>query len=209
MIRQRRLNFLHYILSQGADSLVFQVFENQCDDRKKKDWVTTVLKDLEIVGLNVTFAEIQAMNKVKWKNMVKTCTSENTLQYLENLKQNHSKVKQLKHEKLQMQKYLLPNEYSITKEDVQTIFKIRSRVMNVKMNMKGIYDTYECEVCLMEDESQKHVYECKEIWKKKESNDEHIPKYENILDGNVKEIIEIARIMLENMKIHEKVKHKG
>ena len=82
MIRQRRLNFLHYILSQGADSLVFQVFEKQCDDRNKKDWVTTVLKDLEIVGLNVTFAEIQAMNKVKWKNMVKTCTSENSLQYL-------------------------------------------------------------------------------------------------------------------------------
>ena len=81
--------------------------------------------------------------------------------------------------------------------------------MNVKMNMKGIYDTYECEVCLMEDESQKHVYECKEIWKKKESNDEHIPKYENILDGNVKEMIEIARIMQENMKIHEKVKNKG
>ena len=51
--------------------------------------------------------------------------------------------------------------------------------MNVKMNMKGIYDTYECEVCLME--SQKHVYECKEIWKKKERNDEHIPKYEKLI----------------------------
>ena len=54
--------------------------------------------------------------------------------------------------------------------------KIRSRVINVKMNMKGIYDNYECEVCLMEDESQKHVYECKEIWKRKESNEENIPK---------------------------------
>jgi hypothetical protein len=75
MIRQRRLNFLHYILSQGADSLLFQVFEKQCADRKKKDWVTTVLKDLELVGLNVTFAEIQDMNKVKWKNIVKTYIS--------------------------------------------------------------------------------------------------------------------------------------
>ena len=79
--------------------------------------------------------------------------------------------------------------------------------MNVKMNMKGIYDTYECEVCLMEDESQKHVYECKEIWKKKESNDEHIPKYENILDGNVKEMSDVARIMQENMKIQQKVQN--
>ena len=75
--------------------------------------------------------------------------------------------------------------------------------------MKGIYDTYECEVCLMEDESQKHIYESKEIWKKKESNDEHIPKYENILDGNVKEMDEVARIIQENMKIQKKFQNPG
>jgi hypothetical protein len=51
-----------------------------------------------------------------------------------------------------MQKYLLPSEYNITKEDIKTI-----RVLNVKMNMKGIYESNECEVCLMKV-SPKSIY---------------------------------------------------
>ena len=208
LIRQRRLNFLHYILTQGADSMIFKVFNKQSQNRQKKDWVTTVLKDLELVGLNVTFADIQAMNKTKWKNIVKLHIREKSLQYLQEIKQKHSKVKELKHVKLEMQKYLLPNKYESSKEDIQSIFKIRSRVLDLKMNLKGIYDTYECEVCLKEEESQKHIYECTEIWKIREINHENIPKYENILNGDVLEMIEVAKIIQANMKIQEKAKDK-
>ena len=208
LIRQRRLNFLHYILTQGADSMIFKVFNKQSQNRQKKDWVTTVLKDLELVGLNVTFADIQAMNKTKWKNIVKLHIREKSLQNLQEIKQKHSKVKELKHVKLEMQKYLLPNKYESSKEDIQSIFKIRSRVLDLKMNLKGIYDTYECEVCLKEEESQKHIYECTEIWKIREINHENIPKYENILNGDVLEMIEVAKIIQANMKIQEKAKDK-
>ena len=76
------------------------------------------------------------------------------------------------------------------------------------MNLKGIYDTYECEVCLKEEESQKHIYECTEIWKIREINHENIPKYENILNGDVLEMIEVAKIIQANMKIQEKAKDK-
>ena len=107
-----------------------------------------------------------------------------------------------------MQKYLLPNKYESSKEDIQSIFKIRSRVLDVKMNLKGIYDTYECEVCFKEEESQKHIYECTEIWKIRKINNENIPKYENILNGDVLEMIEVAKIIQANMKIQEKAKDK-
>ena len=90
--------------------MIFKVFNKQSQNRQKKDWVTTVLKDLELVGLNVTFADIQAMNKTKWKNIVKLHIREKSLQYLQEIKQKHSKVKELKHVKLEMQKYLLPNK---------------------------------------------------------------------------------------------------
>ena len=71
IIRQRRLNYLHYILNQGAESMMFKAFEKQCSDRTSKDWVSTVLNDLKELGLDVTFADIQEMNKLKWKNTVK------------------------------------------------------------------------------------------------------------------------------------------
>ena len=63
ILRGRRLNFLHYILSQEADSLLIKVFEAQCKKRTKNDWISSVLSDLELLEMNVTFAEIQQMRK--------------------------------------------------------------------------------------------------------------------------------------------------
>ena len=208
IIRQRRLNYLKYILDQEADSMLFKVFEKQSQNRTKKDWITTALADLELLDLTVTFAEIQEMNKLKWKSMVKQSMKEKSLKQLEVTKQKHSKVNKLKHPKLEIQKYFLPNEQAITKEEIQLIFKIRSRGIRVKVNLKGLYDSYECEVCQNEEETQKHIYECQEIWKMKEYHDENPPEYENIMIENVKEKLEIARIFKENLEIYEKMKIK-
>ena len=89
-------------------------------------------------------------------------------------KQSHSKVKELKHSKLEMQQYFLPNNQEMSKDEIQLIFQIRSKVTNVKMNLKGLYDSFECEVCKDEDETQKHIYECKQIWKIKGNFDDRI-----------------------------------
>ena len=62
--------YLHYILNQGAESMIFKVFGKQCANRTNKDWVSTVLNDLEEIGLDVTFADIQEMNKFKRKTLI-------------------------------------------------------------------------------------------------------------------------------------------
>ena len=49
MIRQRRLTFLHYLLNQDADSPLFKVLEKQCEMTSSKDWVSSVIKDLEVL----------------------------------------------------------------------------------------------------------------------------------------------------------------
>ena len=38
-------------------------------------------------------------------------------------------------------------------EDCQNIFKMRCRVTKTKMNMKQMYETYECRGCKLEPES--------------------------------------------------------
>ena len=163
MIKERRLHFLFYILNQNPDSILFKVFEKRSQNRTKKDWVSTVLSDLETMKIDVNFGDIQTMNKTKWKNVVKTKIREESFQYLESIKQKHSKVMELKHINLKMQEYFLPTKQEISKEDIQCIFKMRSRAINVKMNMKGAYDSNECQVCLKEEETQKHIYQCDEI----------------------------------------------
>ena len=72
---------------------------------------------------------------------------ENSFRYLENIKQKHYKVMHLEHKNLEVQKYMLPIKEGISNEERQLIFKMRSKVTNVKINMKGIYDAHECQAC--------------------------------------------------------------
>ena len=74
--------------------------------------------------------------------------------------------------------------------------------------MKGIYDAHECQVCQKEDEIQKHIYECDEIWKIRNKSHDEIPKYENILIGKVKEQLEVVRIFEEYLKVLERLRPK-
>ena len=53
LIRERRLNVVHYILSQEANSLIVKVFEKQLKNCTAKDWVKTVIDDLEKVECNI------------------------------------------------------------------------------------------------------------------------------------------------------------
>ena len=46
IIKQRCLSFLKYIFDQSPTSIIFKVFEKQCENRNKKDWVSTVITDL-------------------------------------------------------------------------------------------------------------------------------------------------------------------
>lgn len=205
MIRERRLNFLSYILKQGPETMIYRVFETQCKNKTSKDWISTVLSDLEYLELNVTFDDIQKMSKSKWKSEIKKAVRNKSFKILENIKQTHSKVNKLKHQKLEMQPYFLPNRLKCTQEDIQLIFKMRSNITRVKMNMQQIYDTHECSMCMKENETQEHIYKCEEIWKLREKKYEKIIEYEKILTGNVMEKLEIAKIFKENMKIKENI----
>ena len=83
---------------------------------------------------------------MKWKSVVKRCIIEKSLKYLEDYKQNHSKVMRLKHNNLKIHKYFLPNKTKMSKEEIQMIFKMTCRSTDLKMNMQGIYAKHECEV---------------------------------------------------------------
>ena len=77
------------------------------------------------------------------------------------------------------------------------------RMSDVKVNYKGKYDTYVCQVCKIDDESQEHIIsKCKIINRKEEEN----MKYEDIFFGNVIKKVKIARKFISNIKIREKLK---
>ena len=142
--------------------------------------------------------------------MIRNIVELNTFRKLQAIKQTHSKVKHIKHIRLEMQDYFMPNNIkNMNKEEVQMIFKIRCRNLNLKMNMKNQYETLECLVCFKEEESQEHVYVCEQIIKQKYISNTENPKYEKIFNGTVYDKVQIARIMRENIKIREKNHREG
>ena len=89
------------------------------------------------------------------------------------------------------------------KEDAQLIFKLRCRMTQIKVNLKGKYDTLECDACGMEEETQQHILVCEELNKEKDVQEF---KYENLFNGTVTEQLKIAKIFEEHLRILEKIK---
>ena len=103
----------------------------QLKSRNKKDWVTTVLKDLEELEIGLNFEEIRRMKKSMFQRIVKESVTAYAFKSLENQKLTHSKVKDVKHKRLEIRKYFLPNEIKATKNEIQTIFSCEASFNNL------------------------------------------------------------------------------
>ena len=137
------------------------------------------------------------MKKSKFESIIKERISDNAFKNLINIKYTHSKVKNIEHDTLKIQKYLQPNQTKIQREESELIFKLRCRVTEVKANLKSMYDNTDCGACGQEEESQEHVIKC-EVLNKKEKIEFN---YEKINSGTVKEKIEIAKKFEENFNL--------
>ena len=91
----------------------------------------------------------------------------------------------------------------ITKQEAQEIFKLRTS--DVKTNIKGKYETFECDACKTEQETQKHIIKCNIL---NEKNEKEPIEYEEIFTGNVKMKIAIVKRFLENTKLRENFRNK-
>ena len=147
IIRQKRLVYLYYILNQNPESMIYRLFEAQLNNRTSKDWVTTILKDMEEIKINMKFDDIKSMKKGAYINLVKRSIKNHVFENLSAKQKKHSKVNNWSHSFFTMQKYLKPNSESIKVEDSQNIFKLRCNMMQVKMNYKNLYETHECRAC--------------------------------------------------------------
>ena len=208
IIRQRRLGFLFYILHENQGSMIHRFFESQRKNKSSKDWVTTILRDIKELNLDMEIEDIRRMKKDLFMNTVKRKVQHKTLKDLENLKEKHSKTKHLKHPVLKLQDYLKPGNMKSTKDECQLIFKLRSRITALKLNQKNSYESYECEVCKVEDESQEHVFECVKLieMQKDDDNEGEKPAYGKIMDGNVQEKIWISKSFSKKLKIIERLR---
>ena len=100
------------------------------------------------------------MEKSKFKKLVYTQLREVPREYLLSQKRKHTKLDFLKNT-YRLDPYLASN--SITTEEKQTLFKLRTRMVEVKTNFKSHYgQDLTCKFC-SEDDTQSHLLSCKEL----------------------------------------------
>jgi hypothetical protein len=104
---RRRLVYLQHILKQNESSLVKQFLKTQSINTKKKDWVSTVKKDLEYLELKLSFSEIEVMGKATYKKLIKKKIREQAFLYLvEKVNNRDGNGNEILYSKLHMQEYL-------------------------------------------------------------------------------------------------------
>ena len=157
----RRLLYFWDILHKNESELVKKVFKAQKTFAVKNDWIIQVQNDLKECKINLSEEEILKMSKYSFKKLMKEKIRVIAANYLITQKEKHSKSEILEYSK-EMQVYLR-NE-SLRIRDKMLLFRLRNRLLNVKMNFKRKYNhNLQCRLCKKEEESQIHLTQCEVI----------------------------------------------
>ena len=193
IIIQRRMNYLHHLINRNPNELINKVYCAQKRKMAKNDWVETVQNNLNEINLNLSDDSNFKISKKKFKKFIKGKINEAAFKYLNKIKSSHSKVKNINYEKVEIQPYLIDTNFS-TKEK-QLLFRLRTRMTNVKMNFSSSYQDLTCNLCSNEFlQSDFHLLECEMIIKEcpKLSNDVSA-EYEDLF-GSLTEQLSIIKL---------------
>ena len=96
------MNFLHYILNEGTDSMIRNVFIALKEDCKKGDFKDLTDKDRIELEINVEDEDIEGISKNAWKKYIKEKVKSAALRFLVNENSNKEKTKNIHFNELKM-----------------------------------------------------------------------------------------------------------
>ena len=207
IIITRRIMFLHHIMNQEKESLLFKFFLDQVKSPTHNDWVNQVLKDLEEIDFEIKFEEIENISKEKFKEMLllhihKYSFSE-LLKKKESRKSENAKGRNIHYEEHSMQNYLEESDIDITLDEKKWIFKCRTDDIDIKGNFQWKHENQSCISCKMNVfENNEHLLNCSKLLG---SNGivSYIPSYKELFGTDLSEQVYVSRILHENFKLRK------
>ena len=163
VIVSRRLSYLKYLLGKNDHELINKIYKAQRRKPIKNDWVKDVENDMLNLGITFTEKQIKEKSTRTYKKEVKEKIRKAALKELNDKKENHSKVKVIEYNNFTLQPYLSDSRFSM--RDKQLLFKLRTKMLDVKANFKGMYpENLHCNIC-NEDivQNQEHLLNCQII----------------------------------------------
>ena len=123
--------FLHYILNQKENSLIFKFFKAQLENPVKGDWCEMVNLDLREINLQLSMDEIRGLSIESFRKQVKKAIDKAAFKWLIEEKNKKSKVKVLNYDRLEIQNYLECSQLNTTEKKL--LFQLRTRMVDVKV----------------------------------------------------------------------------
>ena len=194
VIKQRRLNYFHHLLSRDKKELISKVLYAQKRKTSSNDWIETVNEDIIELSINMTEDRIAKMKKYKFKIYSKNKVKEAAFKYLQNIKEKHSKVMNINYDKFKIQPYLLESKFITTEK--QLLFALRTRMTDVKVNFRSMYQNLNCDLCTdNEIQSDNHLLQCSTIIEEcSQLSSDISSEYEDIFSNDVQNQMKITKL---------------
>ena len=166
LISKRRLNYLWQILTRNDDELIKKVYNTQKVTSTKGDWFGMIQKEKTKYGIEVSDDEIAKMSRFRFKSLVDKRVNSFAFEYLKGIAVKHSKSTKILEEtsklkSLKRKDYLKEN--NLSKKDSQLLFRLRTRMLDVKSNFGEMYENdLKCRTCSVAsaEENEDHLLVC-------------------------------------------------
>ena len=183
IVMSRRLMFLHYILNEEKNSLIYKFLQAQIKNPVKDDWILTVMENLEELDIYVDLEVMASLSTDCCKKFIYEKIEERVLCYLNEIKLQHTKVMHIKHEQLELQSYFMPQN-QINVQLTKFIFHAKTRMLKVRHNYKNMFRDLSCPLGCGGDDTQEHILTCTKIVETTVTDGTQI-KYEELFSNDI------------------------
>ena len=201
IIKTRKLMYLHHILKQDRNSLVYRFFLAQLSNPTKGDWVSEILEIMEEVKLGLELEEIGFISKHRFKSLVRNIVKKKAFKYLIDKKEErislHTKGKELRYSELKMAQYLGASDIEMSIYEKKWLYKCRIEDIDLEANRRWNNGDIQCKNCLNTEMNQRHLLYCKYLLGKSEIVS-YIPEYDDLFKEDIKEQLYISRLLKQN-----------
>ena len=193
IIKVRRLLYYWHVLQLDRSELVHRFYVAQSLKPTKNDWVLQIAQDKKDLGINLYDEEVRKLTLFKFKESIQKKVNLFAARYFSDIQARQTKTQQLEiSEIFKPASYLTSQKLTIS--EVQTLFLLRSRSINVKGNTSSAYEgNMWCRTCKLFPELQQHILQCSEIRKKVNFLDVCNLKYE-MIHGTDEDQVKIAKV---------------
>ena len=158
IIKGRRVNYLHNILTREPTSMLYTFFITQWLNPTRGDWVLQVREDLKDLEIPCSFDFIRSKTKIAFKRLVKSKVKTHALKLLKLKQQKHSKMSNITYETLKMQNYF--SRPDVQEQDKKIIFRYRVRMERFGENYRGGAESTQCPLCSTHLDNQEMSFDC-------------------------------------------------